>query len=54
MRSISTNITFSADAELIRLAREKAGKENSNLNQQFKKWYVRGGQADYEKWMEVW
>lgn len=32
------NITFSADPELIAVARERASAENSTLNEQFRKW----------------
>ncbi len=40
------NITFSADDELIRQAREKAGRERTTLNNAFRDWlrrYVAGG-----------
>ena len=35
------NITLSADKQLIQLAREKAAKENSSLNAQFRAWLER-------------
>lgn len=35
------NITLSADQQLIQLAREKAAKENSTLNAQFRAWLER-------------
>ena len=35
------NITLSADKQLIQLAREKAAKENSTLNAQFRAWLER-------------
>jgi hypothetical protein len=35
------NITLSADRQLIQLAREKAAKENSTLNAQFRAWLER-------------
>ena len=35
------NITFSADPELIRLAKEKAIREKSTLNHQFRSWLER-------------
>jgi hypothetical protein len=40
------NVTFSADAELIRRARDKASKEKTTLNDTFRRWlarYARGG-----------
>lgn len=35
------NITLSADKQLIQLAREKAAKENSTLNAEFRAWLER-------------
>lgn len=35
------NITFSADPELLRLAKEKAAREKSTLNNQFREWLER-------------
>jgi len=35
---MQTNITFSAEKELIRKARLKAQKEHSTLNEQFRNW----------------
>ena len=35
------NITLSVDKQLIQLAREKAAKENSTLNAQFRAWLER-------------
>jgi len=35
------NITLSADQQLIELARDKAKKENSTLNAQFRAWLER-------------
>lgn len=35
------NITLSAEKQLIQLAREKAAKENTTLNQQFRAWLER-------------
>jgi hypothetical protein len=35
------NITLSADEQLIRSAREKAGKENTTLNALFRQWLAR-------------
>ncbi len=32
------NITFSADEELIRKARDKAGRERTTLNEAFRRW----------------
>jgi len=32
------NITFSADEDLIRRARERANAENTTLNEEFRKW----------------
>jgi len=51
------NITFSADEELIKKAREKALREESTLNQRFREWlerYVQIGQGTdaYESLME--
>ena len=43
---MSTNITLSADAELIRMAREKAQKEKTSLNQRFREWLAKYVQAD--------
>lgn len=44
------NITFSAEEELIRRARERASAESTTLNEEFRKWlekYVaRPGSAD--------
>lgn len=38
MEKMLKNITFSADRRLIKLAREKAKKENSSLNEKFRNW----------------
>ena len=51
------NITLSADKQLIQLAREKAAKENSTLNAQFRAWLERYVSTDrklinYESLME--
>jgi hypothetical protein len=35
------NITLSADAELIRLARDRAKQERTSLNETFRQWLVR-------------
>lgn len=35
------NVTLSADARLIQLAREKAAREHSTLNAQFRLWLAR-------------
>jgi hypothetical protein len=35
------NITLSADEQLIRSAREKAGKEHTSLNALFRQWLAR-------------
>lgn len=35
------NITLSAEEKLIKLAREKAARENSTLNSQFRAWLER-------------
>jgi hypothetical protein len=35
---MTKNITFTADAQLIELAREVARKENTTLNEQFRIW----------------
>ena len=35
------NITLSAEKQLIELAREKAAKENTTLNKQFRAWLER-------------
>ncbi|MCB0840846.1 MAG: hypothetical protein KDD63_28210 [Bacteroidetes bacterium] len=35
------NITLSADEKLIQLAREKAKKEKTSLNQQFRQWLIK-------------
>jgi predicted transcriptional regulator len=35
---MSKRITFSADEELLRKAREKAKRENTTLNVEFRKW----------------
>jgi hypothetical protein len=40
------NITLSADKQLIQLAREKATKENSTLNAQFRAWLERYVSSD--------
>ena len=43
------NITLTADAELIRLAREKARKEKTSLNKRFRQWlqrYVNTGRSE--------
>jgi len=40
------NVTLSADPQLIQLAREKAGKENSTLNAQFRIWLEQYVRAD--------
>jgi hypothetical protein len=40
------NVTLSADAELIRMARDKARQERTTLNETFRQWlarYVRKG-----------
>lgn len=51
------NITLSADAELIRLARDKARQEKTTLNETFRQWlarYARMGRrsTDYQNIME--
>ena len=40
------DITLSADRQLIKLARAKAGKENSTLNTQFNEWLERYVSSD--------
>ena len=40
------NITLSAEKQLIQLAREKAAKENTTLNKQFRAWLERYVSAD--------
>ena len=50
------NITLSADPELIQKAREKARRNKTSLNQQFREWlakYVRSDQvgSDYSQLM---
>jgi hypothetical protein len=40
------NVTLSADEELIRKAREKAQKEHTTLNAEFRKWLQRFVSAD--------
>lgn len=35
------NITLSADIELIRKARQRAQRENTSLNEEFRKWLQR-------------
>lgn len=40
------NITLSADQQLIQLAREKATRENSTLNAQFRVWLERYVSSD--------
>jgi hypothetical protein len=40
------NITLSANKQLIQLAREKAAKENSTLNVEFRAWLERYVSAD--------
>jgi len=45
------NITFSAEEELIRKAREKASSERTTLNETFRRWlrqYVRAGYSSHE------
>jgi hypothetical protein len=51
------NITLSADAELIRRARDKARQEKTTLNETFRQWlarYARMGRrsTDYQDIME--
>ena len=51
------NITLSAEAELIRKAREKARKERTTLNGLFRSWLARyvgkdRNQARYDEFME--
>jgi hypothetical protein len=51
------NITLSADAELIRLARDKARQDKTTLNETFRQWlarYARMGRrsTDYQNIME--
>lgn len=38
---MTKNITLTADEKLIKLAREKASKENSTLNSEFRAWLKR-------------
>jgi len=38
---MTKNITLSAEQKLIALAREKAKRENSSLNQRFREWLER-------------
>lgn len=57
MEKMLKNITFSADRRLIKLAREKAKKENSSLNEKFRKWlesYTNSGKKgkDYLELMD--
>ena len=52
------NITLSADENLIRKARERANRERSTLNAEFRKWlqrYVRNNSkiSDYDTLMET-
>ena len=49
------NITFSAEADLIAKARERASLEHRNLNLVFREWlthYALGDAADYDAVME--
>lgn len=51
------NITLSAEAEMIRQAREKAAKERTTLNEMFRRWLARyvgnaGKDGEYTELME--
>lgn len=49
------NITFSADENLIRKARERAAREHTNLNSVFREWlarYAQTGESDYAAVMD--
>ena len=43
------NITFSADDELIRKARDRARRENTTLNQRFREWLEDYSRIDSKK-----
>ena len=48
---MTKNITLSAEQKLIALAREKAKRENSSLNQRFREWlerYINGEKIEEE------
>jgi len=51
------NITLSADAELIELARKKAEKNKTSLNKVFREWlnnYVKSEQKEKLSYEEFW